>query len=270
LAPLVAEALDSLLEEYMESGEVALEGLSSFNLTQLFGYLEVHREAIGIDRLGRLEWSYLGALGHDPSAPTLFEILAGDPQSFVQMICSIYKEHSVEDPPEPTEAARRVGQNAYQLLSAWSRVPGQDEEGQLDESALRTWVDEARALLAAADRRKVGDTHIGNILARARPDTRDNWPPEAVRNLLENLQSERIESGIAMQKYNSRGVVSKSIDAGGEAETELSEQYESWAEKFQDRWPRSAAVLRELGDSYRRDARQQDAEAEQRRRGFDR
>jgi hypothetical protein len=270
LTLLVAEALDSLLEDYMESGEAALEGLSSYDLTQIFGHLEAHREVIGIDRLGRLEWSYLGGLGHDPTAPTLFEILANDPQSFVRMICSIYKEHSVEDPPEPTDAARRIAQNAYQLLSAWARVPGEDDDGKIEESALRAWIDQARDLLAAADRREVGDSHIGNILARARPDTQDDWPPETVRNLLEELQSKRIESGIAIQKYNSRGVVSKSIDTGGEAETELAERYESWAEKFQDRWPRSAAVLRDLGGSYRRDAREQDAEAEQRRRGFGR
>lgn len=51
---------------------------------------------------------------------------------------------------------------------------------------------------------------------------------------------------MATAKYNSRGVVSKSIDAGGEAEHELADGLEKQAKDFGDRWPRSAAVLGDL------------------------
>jgi hypothetical protein len=71
-------------------------------------------------------------------------------------------------------------------------------------------------------------------------------------------------------KYNSRGVASRSIDAGGEAEHKLAKEFERSAVTFRDRWPRSTAVLRDLTDSYRRDARRGDQEAEQRRQGLDR
>jgi hypothetical protein len=92
----------------------------------------------------------------------------------------------------------------------------------------------------------------------------------AVRNVLEQLDSKEVERGMATAKYNSRGIVSKSIDAGGEAEHELAEEFENQAKVFRDRWPRSAAVLDDLAASYRRDARRGDEEAEQRRQGFDR
>ena len=268
---LVADALDALLKvDVKDSPAAALEGLSQYSFDQLFEYLEAHRQAVGEDRLARLEWAYLGALGYDPNVPMLHEQLASSPQFFVEVISALYKERSAEAASEPTEEAKRIAENGYRLLSSWSLVPGQGEDGEIDEAALRKWIDEAQELLKAADRLEVGEAHIGHILASSGRDAEDRWPSEPVRNVLEQLQSKRIEEGFRIQKYNSRGVVSKSLDAGGEQELELAEMYEDWAKAFKDQWPRTASTLRDLAKSYRRDAKHHDAEAEQRRRGFDR
>lgn len=128
----------------------------------------------------------------------------------------------------------------------------------------------SRELLAAADRLQAGEGQIGAILAYAHQDADGAWPPEPVRNALEHLDSRAVERGMATAKYSSRGVVSKSIDAGGEADHELADGFEKQAKDFRDRWPRNAAVLGDLATSYRRDARRGDEEAEQRRQGFDR
>jgi hypothetical protein len=270
LVPLVAEALDALLVPLSGADtESQLDGLDAYDFGQLFEFLEQHRETLGIQRLGRLEWAYLGALGHEPSVPTLYEALAEDPAFFVGVVSAIYKPHSAEA-AEPDEAARRAAENGFHLLSAWHRVPGEADDGTIDEEALRTWAEKARELLATADRLQVGDGQIGAIMAYAHQDADGAWPPEPVRNVLEHLDSRAIERGMATAKYNSRGVVSKSIDAGGEAEHELADGFEKRAKEFRDRWPRSAAVLGDLAASYRRDARRGDEEAEQRRQGFDR
>lgn len=271
LTVLVADALDALLKVDVDDSPVAaLEGLSQYSFDQLFEYLEAHRKAVGEDRLARLEWAYLGALGYDPNVPMLHEQLATSPQFFVEVISALYKERSAEAASEPTEEAKRIAENGYRLLSSWSLVPGQDEDGEIDEAALRKWIDEARELLKAADRLEVGETHIGHILASSGRDAEDRWPSKPVRNVLEQLQNKRIEEGFRIQKYNSRGIVSRSLDAGGEQELELAEMYEGWAKAFKDEWPRTASVLRDLAKSYRHDAKRHDAEAEQRRRGFDR
>jgi hypothetical protein len=270
LVPLVADALEALLTSYAEdAGAAELEGLDTYDFTQLFKFLEAHSDEVGTQRLGQLQWGYLGALGLDPFAPTLYRALAEDPAFFVEVVSTLYKARSA-DPVEPSEAAERLAENGHRLLHSWHQAPGETDDGRVDESELSDWIEKARELLAAADRTAVGERQIGAVLAYSGSDPDGRWPSEPVRNVLEGANSRAIERGMATAKYNSRGIVSKSIDAGGEADHELADEFERFAEAFRDRWPRSTAVLRELADSYRRDARRGDEEAERRRQGFDR
>lgn len=269
LALLVADGLDALLEMTSASGLDVLEGLSQHSFEEFFRFLESHRDPIGTDRVARLEWAFLGALGYDPNVPMLHEELAANPEFFVQVISALYKEASADSPGEPSEEERRVAENGYRLLSSWSIVPGTNGAGELDEDRLRAWIAEARRLLKAADRLAAGEVQIGRVLASGGWDAEDRWPSEPVRNLLEEIQSTEVEEGLRIETYNSRGVVSKSLEAGGEQEIEIAEKYERWAAEFQNRWPRIASVLRDLGKSYRADAKRNEAEAEERRRGID-
>jgi hypothetical protein len=269
VAILLADALDALLKADASGQDIGPDGLAQHSFESFFDFLEKHRDAVGTDRLARLEWAYLAALGYDPSVPTLHGALSSDPEFFVQVVSAIYKPRSVESESEPSADERRVAENGYRLLSSWSVVPGTEAEGRIDENALQHWVDEARRLLEEADRLEVGETHIGHVLAHAPRDSEDRWPAEPVRNLLELLQSETVEQGMRIQTYNNRGVTSRALDAGGEQERELAEMYQGWEKAFRNRWPRTAAVLRDLAVSYRRDAQRHDAEAEQRRRGLD-
>jgi hypothetical protein len=89
-----------------------------------------------------------------------------------------------------------------------------------------------------------------------------------VRDLLEELQSERVEDAIASEIYNRRGVTTRDPEAGGGQERALVDKYRAQAAEVADGWPRTAGVLRSLARSYERDARHFEAEAERRRRGM--
>jgi hypothetical protein len=255
LVPLIADALDALLASWVQDeGTAQLEGLGTYDFAQLFKFLEEHRDAIGNQRLGQLEWGYLGALGHEPFAPTLYRALADDPAFFLEVVSALYKPASA-DRAEPNEAERKIADNGYRLLSSWHQLPGATEDEGVDEKALLEWCEKSRELLAAADRKEIGELQIGAVLAYAPADPDGSWPIAAVRNVLEKLDSRAVERGMRTAKYNSRGVVSKSVDAGGESEHELANEFERFADAFRDRWPRSTAVLRDLADGYRREAR---------------
>ena len=72
------------------------------------------------------------------------------------------------------------------------------------------------------------------------------------------MQSEELEQGIATGVANARGVVTKGLREGGKQEWALHARYEQLADGANDRWPRTAAMLRSIAQSYRREAEEED------------
>jgi hypothetical protein len=130
-------------------------------------------------------------------------------------------------------------------------------------------VTEVRARLADSGHEAVGDSHIGRVLAAGPADEDGSRPCLSVRNLLEKLQSADVEDGLRVELYNRRGPTTRGVFDGGDQELAVATGYHDTAERFADRWPRTAWLLRELAESYEREARQLDQEAESRRKGFD-
>lgn len=124
------------------------------------------------------------------------------------------------------------------------------------------WVTEARRLLAEVKRGTVGDRRIGNLLGTSPLGDDGLWPHEAVREVIESVESLEIERGIALQVYNSRGVVSKNPREGGAQERELVRKYTTYAAAMNEKSPRTAALLRQIADFYASDAARSDTDVE--------
>lgn len=279
-ADLVATGLEALLGR--DSGEELLQ-LSQYGLRNLFSYLE----GVGFDeeRLARLEWAYLPAFGYEPAPPTLSRYLAANPSFFVDVLSRAFRpgDHDDEngdseegdgggDEPadtEPDEQTIAIARNAYRLLSEWRTLPGRDGDT-VDEGALRDWVEHARAELKAARRLRVGDNFIGKLFASSPPDADGAWPCLAVRELLESIDSDEIEEGFGIEIFNSMGATSRGVLDGGDQERDKSAIYREQADRFVDRWPKTAALLRDAAETFERLARDRDDDAERRRTGFDR
>ena len=75
---------------------------------------------------------------------------------------------------------------------------------------------------------------------------------------------------MATEMFNSMGVTSRGVLEGGDQERGRAACYREQAERFHDRWPRTAAVLYDAAESLESAARRHDDEAERRRTGFDR
>lgn len=111
-------------------------------------------------------------------------------------------------------------------------------------------------------RGKVAEMEIGKLLAYAPLDQDGCWPHNAVRDLIELLQSSAIEDSINIGIYNKRGVFSKAVGEGGVQERELASQYNEYAEVLEGKWIRTAAMVRRVAESYMRDAKGEDTRAE--------
>lgn len=272
-AELVARGLEALLDRSAKDAGVGY--LSHATIVELFSALE--RSELSRERLARLEWAYLPSLTYGGRPATLTAMLSRDPDFFVDIIRRIFKSSGSEDTDEPEPVAEpedkaqreAIAQNAYRLLMEWRNIPGQRSDGTVDAATLEAWVTDARAKLRVSGHLEVGDSRIGHVLAHGPADVDGSLPGLAVRNLLEKLESaNHLEHGLMIELRNSRGVTTRGLLDGGDQERTLAATYSKQAEAFADRWPRTAALLRKVVESYEQEARVMDEEAERRRTGL--
>jgi excisionase family DNA binding protein len=233
-----------------------------YEVGQLLDYLEKR----GVDSavLARLEWSYFRMLEYTREARALYDALGQDPKFFVDLVSLVYRAKNAPPPSDRDEDDVAMAQNAWAVLHKWRRPPGTDAQGKIDGDHLRAWVRRARLLLADADRADIGDQQIGQVLAGSGSGQDDIWPAEPVRELIEDLGSRHLETGISVGIHNLRGVTSRDLYAGGAQEWEIARRYRASAAALMDRWPRTGRLLNELATTYEWDARREDAEAQSR------
>jgi hypothetical protein len=245
--------------------------LSRHDFQQLFALLARHRDDVGRQRVVHIEWQLFPVLGFDADAPTLHAALTEEPAFFAELVSYVFRrDDTAEDVPEnenEREQRRAIATRAFEVLHRWRRCPGVGSDGFIDGERLRAWITAARERLAADDRLGPGDEQIGEVLAFAPPDPDGTSPPRAVRDVLEEVQSSRLETGIRIGILNARGVTSRGLMDGGQQEWDLAMTCRHQAEAA-GAWPRTRKLLIQLAESYERDARREESEAEVFRRGF--
>lgn len=257
---LVRAALERALSEGSTADRARASSLG-YEIGVLLDYLE--ETGTQADVLARLEWGYFPLLEdgrREPSA--LYKGLAQDPELFVELVSRVFRGKNEPREERSEDDARVVlARHSWHVLNAWRRVPGADENGKIDAGHLRAWVRQVRLMLEERDRVDIGDQQIGQLLSGSTPGRDGAWPAEPVRDVIEEIGSSDLDTGLRIGRYNARGVTSRGPYAGGDQERDLSEQYAGWASQVKDKWPRTARVLKQLADEYEREARLEDARA---------
>ena len=272
-ARLAARAVNELAES---SEELVPGAHLEYGLQQLFDLMNRHRASVGDDTIAVLEWQYLPSLGFEPTATGLHRRIAADPQFFVELVCSLYRprNQAADDDDasmEPPDAQTRERvDRAHRLLKSWHHPPGLRDDGSIDPAALRSWIAEARRLLRDADRSEVGEQCIGQVLWSAPEGSDGIKPGTAIRELLEELRSNQIETGLRLAIVNSQGATCRALDAGGDQERQLAADYHRQADQLKYQWPRTASILTGVARSYEYYARWEDEDAERVRTGIER
>jgi len=255
---LAAEALEAFLET--PPGTEALDSSISYKIGKLLDRLQGSPD-VERSRLARLEWAFLPLLRYDRQPKVLHEELARNSEFFVEAVELAFRAEG-DEPVEVSAENRARARRAHELLNSWRTIPGDRGDGSVDGDALGAWVARARELLQSRGHRKNGDHMIGQLLSGSPPGADGAWPHPAARDLIERLASIELEQGIEIGRYKSRGVVTRDPYAGGEQEWRIAERYERDARALADRWPRTAAMLRRMVDTYRAEADREDQKAE--------
>ncbi|MEU4338756.1 hypothetical protein AB0F59_29570 [Micromonospora lupini] len=280
-----AAALDliAMYAEQVDTREVAVEaatacegfvrsaeedrGLSGYDLQIVVELLERHQDALGAHRVTEIELSLVPLLRYDARTPTIHARLAEDPAFFAELVETAFRaEGSDETVDDPDQVARIRA--ISQVLRSWRCCPGTGPDGTIDAEALAAWVQEARRRLSASGRLRLADGKIGAVLAFAEPDEDGSVPPLAVREVLEDADSDAMDSGLWGGLYNRRGVTWRGLRDGGAQERTLVERFREY-ERQAEGWPRSQRILRQLAGTYERESRKHDHDAEVWRRGIE-
>ena len=241
---------------------------SRIDATMLSYYAELvltaldDREDVTDGEIASRELALQPLLRHSSRRLKLHRVLASDPLLFCSLLEALYR-HADAPKTEPDDGTRARATRAYQLLADFHELPGVAGD-QVNAAALTRWVDAVRSWAAHNGRAEVADSAIGKLLAHAPPDPDGGWPLQAVRDEIERVASDQVESGVSVERFNMRGVHSRGVYDGGDDERRLAAGYRADA-ALAARWPRTASMLRDIASDWERYAEAEDLRAAQRR-----
>ncbi len=251
--------LDTAIQEINARPDVVDSNIA-YHIEQVFADLRSRSDVPRLDIATR-EYAYLPLLAYREGELTIHSLLVEDPDLFVNLLCDVFRPASGEK-AEITDERQARATAGYRLLSEFHKVPG-TKNSEIDPDALKRWVTRVRELAAQKDRSAIADEYIGHALAHAPTDDKDGaWPHRIVRDLIEEVASDKMAQGIAIERINMRGVTVRGPYDGGDQERTIAAQARQWSDAA-SAWPRTAQMLKAMADGWDRDAEWHDIRARQ-------
>ena len=257
---LILRLLDALIPQ-INAKQAMPDTMMSFYVEKMLEALD-KRSDVAVEAIATWEYQFFPLLEYGNRHFRIYELLANEPGAYFSLIRKVFRSKSEEEvePDERMVADARIG---YSVLHHFALLPGQSPGG-TDRSALNNWIDEVRRLGREADLLQVTDSYVGRVLAHAKSGEDGIWPPEPVREQIERLNSSDIERAIQMERFNMRGAHFTAPFEGGTEERNFAKANHEAAAALA-RWPRTAALLRSIGNMWDAQAAREDVEAAQRR-----
>lgn len=255
--PLIVTALNGALNQ--PSAEEGPSSMTTYCIGSLLDFLAMDDDFEM--KVASYEFTFFRILEHHREPTTLNRVLATRPDQFVELVTHAYRGRQ-DRGRELSDADQSMATQAWWVLHQWKGFPGRRDDGSLDGAVMASWVRAARLALADVDRSDVGDEMVGQALSHSPVGADGAWPAEPVRDILEAIGSRDLENGFLIGRMNARGATWRGLYDGGTQERELAENYRDWSATTRAKWPRTARILRDIAESYERDARREDTKAE--------
>lgn len=231
-----------------------------YEIEQVFEYLTNHEP--NKEDVAKLEFQWLPAIKHHRRRPlVLHDFISKSPEMFSECIKTIYKAENETISKIDENMERRI-EHTRDLLDSWHDIPGRLKDGSIDEQFLKNWIAKVRQICAASSRGKIVDFEIGKMLSRIPYGNDKLWPPEKIRDLIEDLIDDNVQEGFLIGTINDRGVVCKSFGEGGDQEIEIQKRYDAWVATLSVKYPKTASMLKRCSEHYRLEAKSEDGRAD--------
>jgi len=255
-AELVIQILEAALKLYPEAepNGLTLERVGSSDIEEMFKKL-YSQEGMSEFEIAKLELAYLRAFDRAFEPKFLVDQVLQHPTLYMELLMTAYR--SDDDHGDlPSQANDHAGQ-AYEALDRIQRIPGYDVVNKtVDDTKFIKWCADVNELAKSSGYTHANDIILGRILSFA-PIGRDGiWPAECVRQVFETASSATLECHFVIGKRNQRGVCNVT---GGRGEDQLADQYASIADNLRLLYPKTSAVVRQLSEDYRSDAKHERA-----------
>lgn len=248
--------------------------LQEYDIQRAFEVVD-RAQDISLEQKAGLEFGYIETLArmmgsrHERGIPNLERYITANPDMFVQAVAWSYRRKDGGVDPDDIklpEGRSDLANRGFRLLEGLRKIPGSDDpDPEQQKARLVQWVAAVRSACQEISRLDICDLCLGKLFSQAPADADGIWPPPAVRDVMEDIQTESLFSGAHTGLYNSRGVVWRG--EGGGQERELAAKYRGWADALQFSHPAVAnSLLMDMVRTYEHEANQHDTEAGIRRR----
>ncbi len=228
------------------------------------------RSDVSVDEIAQLEFASIEwILPNECKVPYLEKQIEESPIKFIYFLC-LFKEHRGQDPGGwyiNDQDLRKVFRwRALRLFEVLRRLPGQNNQGEIEVDVLNRWVSEARHLALEHGCIENFDLNLGQWLARASSQEDIPWPKRPICEVMESIGSKEIGAGFLMGIFNSRGTTVRRSYEGGGQEWELTVTYQQRAKVWMIEFPFVSKVIQGIAASYKGEAVQEDHDAQLRQR----
>jgi hypothetical protein len=232
------------------------ENLNHHHLSKTIKYYL--KNSADSDNKKSLEWIFIHF--DDIKPLNLEKEIIENSKFFVELISYIYKPRNSEREEENLTQEQLINRakQAQKVIKKIQRIPGENDNNDIDVEFLKSWILEAKNIFKKVDRVSIGNDQIGQLLSKSPKGSDGIWPHESVREVLEESLGDTLETAFLVGKQNQRGMTIRSYDEGGAQEYQLARLYAEDAEKTKFIFPRTSYLLNKLAQWYEADGKRED------------
>lgn len=257
--------LKRLLQEVIKHGvkQTHNYGLAVYSILKALELL-AKRPGVSVEELAKLEFDSIKWIPpKEREIPNLEKQLAESPTEFVFLLSLITNRRGGGQDPEEwhiesEEQKKIMTVRAYEVLRTLRKLPGQNDQGEINSDALYDWISRVRCLASEHGRTEICDLMIGQWLSRASSQKDTPWPRRPICKALQSVATDGIGAGFSMGVRNANPFSSRPSNEGGDIERKVAIKYREKAEVWMIEFPFVSKILRSIADGYERDAEQMD------------